>query len=156
VRAAGEADDAPLDESDALQVAARMRLLWSDWRKLSMEQQRTWGDKQLGEWGAAPAAVLQVNQQMTCSPVVIHPAAAEAWVCCSEASCIKVACVEVARHISTQVLAFAIHQLARKRHAVMSCHAPACSTFLPDLLRSTADLLLRTYPCTLLTPPCSL
>jgi hypothetical protein len=48
VRAAGEADDAPLDESDLLQVAARLRLLWSDWRKLSSEQQRSWGDKQLG------------------------------------------------------------------------------------------------------------
>jgi hypothetical protein len=49
VRAAGEADDAPLDESDSLQMAARLRLLWSDWRKLGTEQQRTWGDKQLGE-----------------------------------------------------------------------------------------------------------
>jgi hypothetical protein len=49
VRAAGEDDDAPLDESDSLQVSARLRLLWSDWRKLSTAQQRTWGDKQLGE-----------------------------------------------------------------------------------------------------------
>lgn len=53
MRAAGEADDAPLDESDALQVAARMRLLWGHWRKLSEQQQRAWGDKQLGEWGCA-------------------------------------------------------------------------------------------------------
>jgi hypothetical protein len=53
VRAAGEADDAPLDESDSLQVAARMRMLWGDWRQLTTQQQRTWGDKQLGESAVA-------------------------------------------------------------------------------------------------------
>lgn len=31
------------------QVAGRLKVLWKDWRKLPHEQQKAWGDKQLGE-----------------------------------------------------------------------------------------------------------
>lgn len=55
-RADGEAEDEPLDENDALQVAERMRIVWRSWRKLPAEQQRKWGDKQLGEWHSSASA----------------------------------------------------------------------------------------------------
>eukprot|EP00775_Hariotina_reticulata_P004245 gene4245-4495_t len=53
VRMPGEADDAPFDPDDPLQVAGRLKVLWKDWRKLPQEQQKAWGDKQLAHQAAA-------------------------------------------------------------------------------------------------------
>ncbi|KAF8072521.1 hypothetical protein HT031_000181 [Scenedesmus sp. PABB004] len=55
VRAAGEADDATLEDAqaDPLLLRERLRLLWRSWRKLSATEQRVWSDRQLAREEAA-------------------------------------------------------------------------------------------------------
>jgi hypothetical protein len=157
VRAAGEAEDAPLDESDSLQVAARLRLLWSDWRKLGAEQQRTWGDKQLGECAAVAAVALIAALGQQADRSLLYKAAA--WPssiiigCCHRQPCSILPCqlcvraailctslqpchLQLRIHTSVSLLALRLHpalvmhSLFSLLHASLPAH-PACAPISP-------------------------